>query len=68
MPRGGRRTPGPGKKLGPRPKPPELRKVKRSVSLSVDNDRFVLENMRDGEEYSQTLDRILAALRDPIII
>lgn len=60
---GGKRIPGPGKKLGPRHKRPNERKVKRSVSLSPTVDKMVLETQRPGESYSEAIERLILSSR-----
>lgn len=60
---GGRRQ-GAGRK----PKNPNGRRVKRIVMIDPDHDAYIKSKALPGEPYSETLNRLLAALQEPIII
>lgn len=48
-----------GARAGAGRKPSAERRIKRSVSLSVETDTAVLEAMQPGESYSQALERLV---------
>ncbi len=48
-----------GARAGAGRKPQPVRRVKRTITLSVTADAVVLIHQQDGEPYSQTVDRLL---------